>query len=132
MIHGLWRRLWRILEGKYRRIITYEDPPFVYVNELVDETAPAYRAADPNGYRALRPKGGALAIKYQELPGYLKGEIKPLIQQILRCVCRIKLPQTVSRARERASISYHSNTVQRPRWDDGEPEVYSGYTYYFS
>ena len=53
------------LEAKYGVAISYEDPRYIHEGDIVDETDPKYRQANPNGFRALTPKGSRLEINYR-------------------------------------------------------------------
>lgn len=55
----------KVLEEKYGWIVTYEDPRYEYEGDLIDKTDPAYRRANPNGLRALIPRGGQIKLDYQ-------------------------------------------------------------------
>lgn len=74
----------QMLERKYGVVITYEDPPYVHVTDIEDQTIPEWKLAHPNGPRALIPKGGSLEITYQTPPGPVKpDEIRSVIQKLL-------------------------------------------------
>ena len=49
-----------LLEHRFGWRITYEDPPYVYIGDLVDNTAPEYRGP----LRALTPAGRQINVDY--------------------------------------------------------------------
>jgi len=56
-----------VLERTYGHVITYEDPPFVYKDDLVDMTDPQYAREHPND-RAMTPRTGALQVDRSTWP----------------------------------------------------------------
>src|SRR5688572_29179716 len=80
-----------LLEQHYGWVITYEDPPYQFAQDIVDVTTSVRRTYTLGQRPVLVPKGGRLLIEF-DTQG--KGTVRPadVIQQLVEAYNRHPLP----------------------------------------
>jgi hypothetical protein len=75
------------LEQRYGYIITYEDPEYVYSDDVIDETAAVrrdHRQAGPSVPRLMLPRGSGFLMQLPPSPCISPSEMTSILQQLLQ------------------------------------------------
>lgn len=75
----------RQIEGQFGRVVTYEDPAYVYSGDIVDVTAQVSRSGDMSK-RILGMRSGSLDISY--VPRKRASSIEAQVEDVLRAVVK--------------------------------------------